>query len=348
MRIRRVIELAPCFRVRRRAARGCSRGRGRPAPGAVGPCSTIRPRCMTATWRRDVADHREVVGDEQDREAELALELADQVEHRALDGDVERRGDLVGDDDLRAAAEGARQGDALTLAAGHLGRPVAGPRGIEVDQLEQPGDLGPPLGAGAAGRQRLGDALADRHPRVQRRVGVLEDHLQGTGPAAHRDRLAVEQDLAAVPRCEPDRGAGQRWTCRTRTPPPARRPGPTGTVRLTPSTAVLLAVADGDVVEAQLAHRHLQRRARLDDGPVLDLEGDRLAGVPAGHPATGARRSRAAGPRSGSARRRADSGRRTRSPAGRSAGSTGRPGMTASGRSRSVSMSGTAATSARV
>ena len=176
---------------------------------------------------RDVADHREVVGDEQHREAELALELADQVEHRALDRDVERRGDLVGDEHLRAAGERAGQRDPLPLAAGQLGRPVAGPRRVEVDQLEQPGDLGAALGAGAAGRQRLGDALADRHPRVERRVRVLEDHLQRARPAARRDRLAVEQDLAAGHGRQADRGARQRGLARTRTPPPGRRPGPT-------------------------------------------------------------------------------------------------------------------------
>ena len=68
----------------------------------------MRPSCMTATLLGDVADDGEVVGDEEHREPELALELADQVEHRALDGDVERRGDLVGDHDLRAARPSAR------------------------------------------------------------------------------------------------------------------------------------------------------------------------------------------------------------------------------------------------
>ena len=97
----------------------------------------------------------------------------------------------------------------LALAAGHLGRPVEGSRGIDVDQLEQPCDLGPPFGAGAAGRNRFGDALPDRHPRIERRVGVLEDHLQGTVPAAGRNRLTVKHDPPAVDRRQADRGPGE-------------------------------------------------------------------------------------------------------------------------------------------
>ncbi len=51
--------------------------------------------------------------------------------------------------------------------------------------------------------QRLGDDVADRHARVQRRVGVLEDHLHLAAHLAHLAAvqlgqvLAVEDDLAA-------------------------------------------------------------------------------------------------------------------------------------------------------
>jgi hypothetical protein len=87
---------------------------------------------------RDVAHHREVVRDEQDREAQLPLQLPDQVEHRGLDRDIERRGDLVGDEDARSSGEGARERDALPLPAGEARGVGARTSRVEVDELEQP------------------------------------------------------------------------------------------------------------------------------------------------------------------------------------------------------------------
>ena len=48
------------------------------------------------------------------------LQLDEQVEDRRLDGDVERRGRLVADDELRVAGERARDRDALLQAAREL------------------------------------------------------------------------------------------------------------------------------------------------------------------------------------------------------------------------------------
>jgi len=50
----------------------------------------------------------------------LALQVADEVEHGALHGDVERRGDLVGDHDAGLPGQRPGQGDALALPAGQL------------------------------------------------------------------------------------------------------------------------------------------------------------------------------------------------------------------------------------
>ena len=122
---------------------------------------------------RDVADHREVVGDEEHRQAELALELADQVEHRALDRDVERRGDLVGDHDLRAAGEGAGQRDALALAAGEL-RPAGRRHG-----------RGRGGRARAAGRPRPGARRGSRRAAAPRRCSRRSSsagRARSTGP----------------------------------------------------------------------------------------------------------------------------------------------------------------------
>ena len=74
----------------------------------------------------DAVGHRahdaEVVRDQQHGHAELALQVLQQLEDLRLDGDVERRGRLVGDQQVGLVGE--RHGDhhALALAAGELMR----------------------------------------------------------------------------------------------------------------------------------------------------------------------------------------------------------------------------------
>ena len=69
--------------------------------------------------------HAHVVGDDDDRHAELVAQVHHQVEDLRLDGDVERGGGFVGDQQARAAGERDRQHHALALAAGELVRIVA-------------------------------------------------------------------------------------------------------------------------------------------------------------------------------------------------------------------------------
>ena len=52
----------------------------------------------------------------------LLLERPQQLEHRRLHGDIERRHGLVRDQQLGFQGERARDGDALPLAAGELPR----------------------------------------------------------------------------------------------------------------------------------------------------------------------------------------------------------------------------------
>jgi hypothetical protein len=84
------------------------------------------------------------------------------------------------------------------------------------DDLEEPVDGGLPL----LGRpdtvhdQPLADDLADRHPRVEGAVRVLEDDLHVAPELLHlarrrfEDVLAVEQDLATGGRDQPHDRAG--------------------------------------------------------------------------------------------------------------------------------------------
>ena len=87
-------------------------------------------------------DDREVVADEQRREAELALQLAEQLEHARLHRDVERRGRLVGDQQLGLERERAREARALPLPAGELVRVAVAVGRRQLHGLEQLVHLG--------------------------------------------------------------------------------------------------------------------------------------------------------------------------------------------------------------
>ena len=101
----------------------------------------ILPRYITATVVGDVPDDGQVVGDEQVRQAELLLEVLQQVHDAGLDRHVERRDRLVEDDHRRVEGEGTGDADALALAAGELVGEALGVVGRQADELEQLGDL---------------------------------------------------------------------------------------------------------------------------------------------------------------------------------------------------------------
>jgi hypothetical protein len=109
--------------------------------GLVVELSRRRPRRCAEVHDQhavgDVADDVEVVRDEDVGEAEVALEVLEQVQDLRLHGDVERRDRLVADDQLRVDGERARDADALALAAGELVREAVVVLGIEPDDLEQ-------------------------------------------------------------------------------------------------------------------------------------------------------------------------------------------------------------------
>ena len=96
--------------------------------------------------------HRgQVVGDEQAGEAELGLQPADQVEHRGLHRDVQRRGRLVGDQQRRSGRQRPGQADPLPLPAGQLVRDSGGrPR-----RAVRPGRAAPSTRAGRLVREPI-------------------------------------------------------------------------------------------------------------------------------------------------------------------------------------------------
>ena len=147
----------------------------------------------------DMPDHGQVVRDHHVGQAQLVLQVLEQVDDLGLDRHVKRGDRLVGDDQLGPQRQGAGDPDALPLAAGELVRVPVVVLGIEADELEQFLHAAPD----PAGRRDLLQPEWRTHdgahgvPGIERRVGVLEDHLD---LAAQRTHLALPQvgDVAAV------------------------------------------------------------------------------------------------------------------------------------------------------
>jgi len=143
----------------------------------------------------NLGDHSEIVGYENDRGIGGGLEVTHEVEDLRLNGDVERRRGLVGNQQLRIAGE--RESDHYPLAHA-AGKPMR----IVVDALLGRWDFHQPQqidGArtrlfsrqAAVTDEGLCNLLADRVDRIERRHRFLEDHRQPI--AAHVAHLAIGQ-----------------------------------------------------------------------------------------------------------------------------------------------------------
>ena len=155
----------------------------------------------------DLAHDAEIVGDEEHRHVEPALQLGEQLQDLRLHRHVERRGRLVGDEEVGLVGE--RHGDhhALALAARELVRIGAEPAfrvadADEIEKLERAG-AGLAVGQAAVQFQDLADLPLDGVERIERGHRLLEHH--GDVVAAHLAHLvlvggdqvlALEQDAA--------------------------------------------------------------------------------------------------------------------------------------------------------
>ena len=164
------------------------------------PCAAY----MTTTSSAISAIDAEVVGDHDDRAAEVLLQLRHQVQDLRLRRHVERRRRLVGDQQVGIADQRHRDHHALAHAAGELVRVV-------VDARARRAGCRPPSAARARARvacffdtsrwSRI--ASTSCAPivvhRVQRRHRILEDHRDLV--AADRPQLARvhPQQVLALP-----------------------------------------------------------------------------------------------------------------------------------------------------
>ena len=176
----------------------------------------------------DPADHRQIVGDEQQGHAEFLLEVLDQLEDLGLDGDIEGGGRFVGDEQGRPAGQGHGDHHPLPLAAGELVRIDlhAGLGIVDAGTLEQPDGLPFRLLFGhlLVQQQRFEHLVADGVDRVERGHRLLKDHGDAVAadgpdlvavegeqiPALEEDRTAV-RDLAALFEEAQNREGGDRF-----------------------------------------------------------------------------------------------------------------------------------------
>ncbi len=146
-----------------------------------------------------MANDGKIVRDEKIRQAELLLQIFEQIDDLRLNGDVERRDRLVANDEFRINGERACDADALALAAGKLVRITVGVIRLQPDQTQQ--FLNAIVYAFAAGEvmylERLADDVADGHARVERRKRILKDDLHLSAQMAQLRARAI-QDVAAV------------------------------------------------------------------------------------------------------------------------------------------------------
>ena len=166
---------------------------------------------------RNVAHHRQVVRDEQVRQAEFCLQVGQQVEHLRLHRHVERRHRLVGHHQPGAEHQRTRNGDALALAAREHVRVAVGKLGPQAHLRQHGAGAFGALGLGQAGvdGQRVFQCGADLLARVERPIGVLEHQLHGLAQllalagSGVRDLGAVQPQLPAGGRLDQGHHARQ-------------------------------------------------------------------------------------------------------------------------------------------
>src|SRR5581483_5518738 len=154
----------------------------------------------------DVLDHSEIMRDENVGKVQTLLQVAQQIENLRTNRDIERGDRLVADDQLGFDGKRTRDRDALALPAGEFMGVAARKARLEPDQAQQF------LDARAAflgwhevmQRQGLAEDLPDRHARIERGVGILEDDLRLLAERAQlivvegKQVAALETDAAGI------------------------------------------------------------------------------------------------------------------------------------------------------
>ena len=151
------------------------------------------------------------MGDQDQPHGTFAHQIANQLQDLPGDGDIQRRGGLVRDQQVGPTGQRHGNRDALALSAGKLVRPgVEAARGVrDTDAVEQGHRL---LARGgrvqaAVQAQRLGHLVSDGVDRVEGRHGLLEDHADPVATQGAPAGLALSDHFLAV-KAQTARGHG--------------------------------------------------------------------------------------------------------------------------------------------
>ena len=102
--------------------------RGRPDDIGNAPFLDPPPGIHHQHPLRHLGDSTHIMGDQDDRGLELCAKIAQQSEYLGLNGDVERRGRFIGNQDFRLAGKGNGDHHPLPLATRQLMRIIINPR----------------------------------------------------------------------------------------------------------------------------------------------------------------------------------------------------------------------------
>ena len=192
----------------------------------LGISPTMLPSARNRTWWANDGGAG-VVGDHDDRLAELVDRPAHEGQDLGARPAVEVAGGLVGEDDRRAAGERPGHGDPLLLPARQLGRSVVEPL-AQVDGADHVVEPAP-LGVAAGEGQRQRDVLegGERRDEVER----LEHEADPVAPEAGQPPLGqgaeldpLDEGLAGGQRVEAGGAVHQRRLARARRSHDRREP----------------------------------------------------------------------------------------------------------------------------
>ena len=122
-----------------------------------------------------------VMPDKQIGQSVFLLKPFEKFDDFRLNGDIQGRNRLVGNQHLRLQRQCPRDSDPLPLTAAEFVRISSRPAGIQPDIFKQGGNHPPPGGTRSAAAMYLKNLFnrpADRHPRVKRSERILKNHLR--------------------------------------------------------------------------------------------------------------------------------------------------------------------------
>ena len=254
----------------RPAAAACTGAAATPKTVSVGPVSTMLAGVHHGHAVAGLGDHAEVVGDQEQRQAEVAPQLLEQREHLRLRHDVERGRRLVGDHDLRdrrpARARSSRAGACRPRTRAGTGRRARALMPTRSSSSPTRSRTAAPVGGGVVQADGVADLARDALHGVERVERALEDERDLAPAQVAHAALGAPVDvhdavLARRGRSCPRAGAG-----------------PGASSCMIASAVVVLPQPDSPARPSASPRAQLERDARDDLDVLARRRGSRRAG----------------------------------------------------------------------